>query len=152
MTNGVDPKEDGYSHINIYSKGSTALGRFLSNFSDCHVITEDGYFRTIEGYCYWLSTKHEPLRDFPGWQAKQVGRKLRGLDWNDTPGFQDKILKAILYKIMSHNNMKDLFIKSNLPFYHYYVYNEKVVEVKDGIWIISFIDWLRTEMKEGRLK
>lgn len=142
----IDPKEDGISHINIYSKGATSLGRFLSNFSDCHIETEDGYFRTIEGYWYWLSTKHEPLRDFPGWQCKTVGRKLRGDDWPSFPGFEQKILKAIAIKIQQPWCVQELIKSKRLPFYHYYVVNGKVVMPKDGLWMINFITEFRNEL------
>jgi hypothetical protein len=50
----IDPKKDGIEHINIYSKGRTALGIFLSNFTQCDLETEDGEFSSIEGYWYWL--------------------------------------------------------------------------------------------------
>jgi len=29
----INPEEDGITHINIYSKGKTDLGRMLSNFA-----------------------------------------------------------------------------------------------------------------------
>lgn len=148
----VDPKDDGINHINIYSKGSTAIGRFLSNFADCHIHTEDGYFRTVEGYWYWLSTKHEPLRDFVGWQAKQVGRKQRGDDWNDSPEFQDKISKAIIIKILQDKWAQQELIKTvQLPLYHYYVYNSKVLMAHDGFWMLTLIDWIRQELVKGTL-
>ena len=36
------PKDDGITHINIYSQGKTQLGRFLSNFEPSPIETEDG--------------------------------------------------------------------------------------------------------------
>jgi hypothetical protein len=145
----MDPSTDGINHINVYSAGKTQLGRFLSNFSDCHVQTEDGYFRTIEGYWYWLSTNHEPLRNFPGWQCKKVGRSLGGKDWLDSVEFEGKICRAIAVKVLSDLPMKEALKQSTLPFFHYYVYNHKVIMVKDGLWIIRFIDHLRDELKRG---
>lgn len=142
----IDPKEDGVTHINIYSKGNTALGRFLSNFADCHVKTEDGYFRTIEGYWYWLSTKHEPLRDFVGWQCKQVGKGLQPEDYPEIPNFKEKILKAIAAKILSDQFMLEQLKESTLPLKHYYLYGDKVVEPTEGKWIIEFIEYLRATL------
>lgn len=148
----IDPKEDGISHINIYSHGKTALGRWLSNFADCHIHTEDGYFRTVEGYWYWLSTKHEPLRDFPGWQCKKVGRSLRGLDYPKDKEFEYKISKAIVIKILSDVPMQKLLAQSGTtPLFHYYLYESKVIMPKDGLWMISLIDRLRTELIKGDL-
>lgn len=144
----IHPLEDGVTHINIYSKGRTPLGRFLSNFSDCRIQTEDGYFRTIEGYWYWLSTKHEPLRDFPGWQCKQVGRKLRGEDWPKDPEFNGKIARAIMTKITTNQwCLNELIQSGTLPFFHYYVLDGgKVIMVKDGLWIINLITEFRNEL------
>lgn len=141
------PADDGKTHINIYSKGSTALGRFLSNFADCNVDTEDGPFRTIEGYWYWLSCGDEDLRTTNGWESKKLGREQRAEDWLKSRDFKDKIRKAIYIKIVSDRDMLDQFLKSNLEFTHYYVYGTKVVDVPEAGWIIEFIDWLRTELK-----
>ena len=46
----INPQNDGVDHINIYSKGLTELGRFLSNFEHILITTEDGDFNSIEGY------------------------------------------------------------------------------------------------------
>ena len=58
------PSTDGIDHINIYSKGKTSLGRWLSNFAKSPIETEDGHFDSIEGYWYWywLSSKDDTLR------------------------------------------------------------------------------------------
>jgi predicted NAD-dependent protein-ADP-ribosyltransferase YbiA (DUF1768 family) len=149
----IDINQDGVSHINIYSKGKTAIGRFLSNFSDADVNTEDGYFRTIEGYWYWLSTKDERLRNLPGFECKKLGRELGGKDWLETRQFQKKILKAICVKILSNDLFKqELIATNNLPLFHYYVYNGKIVMPKDGLWMINFIDHLRTDLINGVVK
>ena len=145
-----DPSQDGVTHINVYSKGNTQLGRFLSNFADCHIQTDDGYFRTIEGYWYWLSTKHEPLRDFPGWQCKKVGQSRNGEDYPRDPEFQEKISKAIIIKILGEDWVKQKLIESgDTPIVHYYSYGGKIVEPKDGEWIIELILHVREELKAG---
>lgn len=47
---------DGINHINIYSKGRTALGKYLSMFQMCDVwyTTPHGKFKTLEGYYHFL--------------------------------------------------------------------------------------------------
>ncbi len=143
----IDPKDDGKTHLNIYSKGLTKLGRFLSNFADCDIQTEDGYFRTIEGYWYWLSTRDGRLRNLPGWECKTLGRKLRGDDWLKDPAFEKKIMKAIIVKISTNEWCIDELKKSaGLPFYHYYTYGPKVMMVKDGLWVVSLISEFRDEL------
>ena len=149
----IDPKDDGVYHINVYSKGATEIGRFLSNFADCNVATENGNFRTVEGYWYWLSVENKILREklrlTNGWESKTLGRKLRGKDWVDTPDFQEKILRAITTKVLSRPDMAQLMKESSLPFYHYYLYNDKVIAPNDGLWILTFLEHLRNELKEG---
>jgi hypothetical protein len=73
MTN-PDPKQDSVSHINIYSKAATQLGRMLSNFY--HAAFEYGkygYFESVEGFWYYYFTgqKHEHLRTLYGIAAKK---------------------------------------------------------------------------------
>lgn len=148
----IDPTEDGKSHINIYSKGQTELGRFLSNFSECNVHTDDGFFRTIEGYWYWLSCLDDRLRYLPGYQAKKLGRELKALDWNNDPRFEYKISKAIVTKILASPWCKVALICSGTkPLYHYYTYGKKVIMPKDGLWMVTLIEKVRNELLEGKL-
>jgi hypothetical protein len=148
----IDPKDDGVSHINIYSKAQTEIGRWLSNFSDCNVATEDGNFRTIEGYWYWLSVKDDRLRKTNGFESKKLGRELRAPDWVKDPVFYQKISYAIIVKILSSEWAKAQLIQTGkLPLFHYYVYGHKVNMVKEGLWIVKLIDDLRTELIEGRI-
>jgi hypothetical protein len=142
----IHPNDDGIGHINVYSKAKTELGRYLSNFSDCYVETEDGKFRTIEGYWYWLSCKHEPLRDLPGWQCKEVGRDHRGEDWPKIPGFEQKIMKAIMTKMQHPWCVEELKKTGSKPFFHYYVFMNRAFMVKDGLWIITLITEFRDEL------
>lgn len=153
----IDPKNDGIDHINVYSKATTELGLFLSNFALAPIETIDGSFRSIEGYWYWLGTDHpnrDSLRRMYGFEAKRFGRSLGASDWDDTELFIEKIKKAIKIKILSHERMLPKFIESTLPFKHYYVYGDKstegkykVVEAKQGDWMIDYLEELRHNFK-----
>lgn len=142
----VDPNEDGVSHINVYSNGRTELGRYLSNFSDCDIHTEDGFFRTIEGYWYWLSCKDDRLRHTNGFASKQLGRELRAADWPKTREFEKKIGRAIMLKLTQPKTVEMLMKTGSMPFYHYYVYNGRSVMPKDGLWMINLIQEFRDEL------
>ncbi len=135
----IDPNKDGIDHINIYSKAKTDLGRFLTNFAYAPMSTEDGYFSSVEGYWYWLSCKDDKLRKLYGFQAKQVGRECGGKDWLDTEEFKSKILAAIDQKLKSHTEYMKQLQECSLPLKHYYVYGDKVVEPKDGRWILDHL-------------
>ncbi len=146
MTDGVD-------HLNIYSKGATALGRALSNFADLGVSTVDGEFASIEGYWYWLSVKpgtprRDDLRFSTGWQAKALGRELRGQDWVGVPDFKLRIVNAMVAKLILHPTLREALAKSTLGFTHYYVYGDKRVTPDDGQWIIDTWEHLRRVVKD----
>lgn len=142
----LHPKTDGTTHINVYSKAETELGRFLSNFAYSEIETEDGPFVSIEGYWYWLSCKDDKLRKLYGWQAKQYGRQIKASDWCDSDDFKRKICGAIKNKILS-SDYYDEFKNSTLPFTHYYVYGAKIVEPAEGKWVIEYLEELRAELQ-----
>jgi len=139
---------DGINHINVYSKGKTPLGRFLSNFTKCELNTEDGRFNSIEGYWYWLGCQNrfgsDKLRDLCGFEAKRMGRHLGAADWLPEGIFRQKIKKAIKNKIMWSDYWID-FINSTLPFTHYYEYGDKVIQVPSSKWIIEYLEELRSQ-------
>lgn len=140
----INPEDDGVKHINVYSKGETQLGRLLSNFA--HTVfthPEDGKFASVEAYWYWLSCKDDLLRSTYGFGAKNMGRALGGKDWVDTDEFKRKIKLAIKTKINSNTILKEKFLNNILPLMHYYVYSGKVVEPKEGKWVIEYLEELR---------
>lgn len=136
-----NPEKDGIDHINVYSKGKTELGQFLTNFSYSPINIEDGdgKFISIEGYWYWLSCKDDMLRNLHGWKAKEYGRKVNGLDWSSDYDFQKKILYAIDIKLRTNPVFLKKLVNCKLPLVHYYVYGNKVVEPSDGQWILDHL-------------
>lgn len=140
----IDCKLDGIAHLNVYSKGLTELGRFLSNFADAPFVhPEDGSFRSIEGYWYWLSSKDDHLRKLSGFAAKAYGRSIRASDWRSDDLFKRKIIAAIKAKLETYPDMFALLKSCKLPLKHYYVFNGKIVEPSDGKWIIDAINDFR---------
>lgn len=138
------PLEDGDTHINIYSKGYTMLGRMLSNFAHTPFIhPEDGPFASVEGYWYWLGCKNDSLRTVSGFAAKKLGRQLGASDWQDTEEFKRKIKLAIKAKLDQNPQILKDLKASELPLTHYYFYGTKVVAVPEGDWIIEYINEFR---------
>lgn len=143
----IDPEKDGIDHINIYSKGKTELGKFLTNFAHTPFEhPEDGKFESVEGYWYWLSCKNDDLRHVYGFQAKKLGRELGGKDWVEGTGFQYKIKLAILAKFNANPDAFIDLIDSELPFKHYYVFGGKVIEPKEGQWLLDFFESMRSDI------
>jgi hypothetical protein len=139
--------EDGKTHINIYSKGKTELGRFLSNFAYCQVITPDGLFSSIEGYWYWLSTGHEHLRKLHGYSAKKFGKSLPRQK-TDIVKFWRAIETACWNKIHSQPYQLGLFKQSTLPFAHYYEYSGHRKDAGHD-WLVNMWEVFRTHIKNN---
>ena len=143
------PEQDGYTHINIYSKGKTVLGCFLTNFSFSPIITNDGNFQYIEGYWYWLSTHDERLRTLVGWDAKKRGRALdRHFEFTDIE-FQQKIREACWIKIHSNQAMFNLFKESTIPFTHYYVFHNGFAKTVGFEWQVEMWEQFRVYIRNG---
>lgn len=149
--------KDGIDHINIYSKGETELGRLLSNFAHTPFVCKDGRFASLEGYWYWLSVspnnpRRDELRRLWGFQAKKLGRDLRGRDWNEDEEFRLSICEAIVCKVEQNRLIEDLLKASQLPFEHYYIMDGNVVPVKGADWLINFIANYRMKLQYPEVK
>ena len=141
----MNPNEDGVTHINIYSKGRTTLGRFLSNFAKANILLPaDGQFASIEGYWYWLTRRDNQLRNLYGFRAKQIGKPLPKVC--EESDFQKKVANACWYKLHSNPTMLAEFRDSTLPFEHYYVYNGKSVNAGHR-WLLDMWECYRQYIK-----
>lgn len=150
-----NPDNDGIDHINIYSKGRTALGRKLSNFA--HIIfyhPQHGVFASVEAYWYWLGTgmKHNGLRRLYGASAKSAGIRELPVKMPDDE-FRKHICDAITLKLAQNHDLALALAQSELPFRHYYAYGTPkpaVHESKKHQWQLDHILSLREIVKEGK--
>lgn len=137
---------DGVHHINIYSKGNTEIGRWLSNFAYSPIQTEHGDFDSIEGYWYWLTTLHGKLRILHGFSAKKLGKECKKVkDYSDEE-FKQYICKALDAKLKTRP--KWVAESVNLPLKHYYEYGGKRVEKQEYNWITEHIEKRIKQLKE----
>jgi hypothetical protein len=135
------PATDGIDHINVYSKGKTLLGRQLSNFSECNITIEhEGFFRTLEGYWYWLSTHDDRLRTCLGAEAKKLGRSLRGKESNETPDFVRRFRHALDLKLDGNPQLLKSLREKKLPLDHYYVLFGQPRRPTSGKWILEHME------------
>lgn len=140
-----NPSEDGITHINIYSKGATDLGRWLTNFA--HVpFTHPTYgeFNSIEALWYYASTgfQHEDLRSLSGFRAKEVGKKIPKVEI-DSSEFASIIKAGIRAKLIANPKMLGALIDTTVPLAHYYVYGGKAVHAGYE-WIVLYIEDIRS--------
>lgn len=151
MKQDYNPEKDGVDHINIYSKGKTELGKWLSNFAYSPIlIPQHADFKSIEGYWYWLSTGEESLRELTGHKAKIIGKRSPIKFKMTDKEFNDYIRKALDIKLKSNQEKLKLFTDSTLPFKHYYVYgHEDRIVIDAGYkWIIDHFELRRKQMKD----
>lgn len=142
-----DPREDGITHINIYSKAQTTLGRALSNWTPCTINTSIGQFRSIEGLIFYLGSFDERLRDVVGFEAKQLGEQLdRGIRLPEDV-FR-RIVTEGMYSKIEHltPEFQKQFKFSKLPFTHYYTYGNKVIDIPKWEWQIKVWEKIREEL------
>lgn len=116
-----DPADDGKTHVNMYSKAKTEIGRVLSNFWEIpgegitidiseglDVIEES--FKTVEGYWHFLSFGGQYREDeqvmslakLNGPEARKLGRKLKKRyprKYMSEKEFENEIRFAIGYKL-----------------------------------------------------
>lgn len=144
---------DGVDHINVYSKGKTPLGVYLSNFTEFKFdIPElgDAEFSSVEALWYYLGFEDfwgqpevEALRPLSGFQAKKYGQALR-LKWgyrqDNKEFFQNCILEATAAKIIFNPRMKKLYMDNNLPFVHYYVVRGAIVTSTSNKFQMDYIN------------
>lgn len=147
------PSEDGVSHINLYLKGNTRLGRLASNLADSALIhPQHGRFRTAEGFWYFLTTgkQDDSLRSMSGFEAKRYGRSLKGV-WNTE--FEREFKEGLISKVTLNDELRTLLMESDLPFEHYYYYGApdraKVINLVRHRWQAQFWESMRRQLKQG---
>lgn len=147
---GLTEEIDGIDHINVYSKGKTDLGRWLSNFAEspfehpCH-----GHFQSVEGYWYWLKTgqRHDSLRLLSGCHAKRKGRSYSTIHCDD---FKYYIEIALYSKVIQHPEWHEPIRNSTLPFTHYYVYGNNIKYVEGSEWIMDILEDIRYQLQNKK--
>jgi hypothetical protein len=151
---GFSVDTDGKDHINIHSVGKTELGRLLSHFAHTPFTHPHfGPFYSMEGFWYFARCGFNEkignrLRYLSGFRAKQTGKELP-YQWYAE--FKDDIIAANYQKIIQHENIRELMIKSELPFDHYYTFgpNSRHVTPKGAEWLVQGFEDIRTALKEG---
>ena len=158
---------DGITHINIYSKSKTILGRSLSHFSEFGFCVDNNQFRTLEGYFYYnLLSIHFNEKNIIPSAFKQFLLNSKGSDVKKTmkiffkenskeidfkklktikqsQEFKSKILKGLEERLKQNKELEDLLFKNDLDFEHYYVFEKEnktiiVDKKKEFEYIIDF--------------
>lgn len=173
INNYYSSKTDGIDHINVYSDAKTYIGTILSNFyynPNKLIKTEDGEFKSIETYWYWLGIKDNnetqqfknKLKNLYGYQAKKYGREIQSMNGGiyknilKTEIFERKINYAIRNKCLDNIDLfNDNFIKflteNDIKFIHYYNMFNKAYDRPQqdlgGFWLDTINDFVN-QLKE----
>jgi hypothetical protein len=163
------PSADGVTHINIYTKGATKLGRLLTNLADTPVTIDfegtEFHFKSLEGFWYfyvmWKHTKeeYEEFCNYTGFEAKKIGKQyVEELDIDtititSRKAFKKRFSEAIKSKL--RQNRKEIFpllAASELPFAHYYYFgdikNPKVQALPHHDWQLEVFEEARASLKK----
>lgn len=149
--------KDGKHMINVYSRSSSLLGQWLSNWTkEPFDMPKFGRFDSIEGFWFWykyyqqndgvMSVAIDGLRRMSGYTAKEFGSKHVPSEIPDFDDFQEKIYKALDLKLKTNKAMMKLFADSTLPLVHYYEY-DGIRKMGSHPWVINHLDHRRQQLK-----
>ena len=154
----ITPDTDGITHINIYSKGKTGLGKGLSHFAYTPFTHPYfGTFKCMEGLWFYLRNGQHLLspekqdgnyRTLSGFDVKKYGRDF---ERHIYPDFQEDILAANYQKIIQSSQLQCWITESTLPFTHYYAFNGYVVHPKESEWLCIGFDDIRTALQKDQV-
>lgn len=132
----LTPLSDGVTHINVYSKGKTELGRLLTNPSPLSFTHPYfGRFETVEGFHFFLKTgmQNYDYAKLSGFDARKYGKEDHR-NYVNNPDFDRMMRIAWICKITQNSNLCRLVMDNDLPLTHYYFYgredNCKIIPVK----------------------
>lgn len=133
-----EANQDGVTHVNIYSRGKTRVGRLASNFAKTpfnHPV--HGYFASVEAAWYWWTAqgpRRDEIRAQCGWRAKRLGRDLGAEDWPTDPAHRQFIEECLQAKSRAHPEIVEGLREMNLPITHYYVFYGRVKPAWEEDW------------------
>lgn len=151
-TDSLFVKQDGHTHINVYSRGNTDLGRMLAHFTfSPFVHPYYGPFNSMEGFWYYIKARkpEDALRTLHGWEAKELGKQLEHMR---RPNFKELIVEANFHKVTQNPRLLAMMKNSVLPFDHYYLYGpgKILIRPKGFEWLVEGFESIRTMVKLGQ--
>jgi len=141
----ISADNDGIDHINVYSKGSTNIGRLLSNFAYTPFLINGHRFASVEAYWYYYTTgqKYDHLKSLYGFKAKLEGKKYERVRLIS----RRRLFNVYLHKIAHNKDLYDQLMSTEVPFTHYYNYKDYIVQklVWTGVMWNDIKSYLNTE-------
>ncbi len=143
---------DGYDHINIWNRGNTQLGKFLSHGTKTPFIHKHfGKFCSMEAFWKYIQSEErdDRIRVMSGITLRSFSRQLNMLRINN---FKAIILDSEWQKIQQYPEYIELMKESKLPFDLYYFNKKSNVRIRPTYfsWLIPGINEIRDALHEDR--
>lgn len=123
----LTPLQDGITHCNVYSKGKTELGRWLTNPSPLGFVHPNfGHFNTAEGLHFFLKTGmiDYDYANLSGFEARKKG-KADHKNYQHNPQFDHLMRVGWICKITQNSELYYRVMDNKLPLVHYYYYGRE---------------------------
>lgn len=133
-----DAAEDGKTHVNVFTRGQTKMGRAMSNFQECNIEHPFfGRFRSLEGLWYYLKTGRntELFRILNGYDARKQGKPRETVKY---PLFTKMFKLGMVEKLAKNKELQEELVKNELPLVHYYVYQGAIQVPPRHEWQLEF--------------
>jgi len=117
----IVPEKDNITHINIYKYSASELGKLLAPVTHMPFVHPTlGSFQNLQGFWEWIRSKDRPdaLRFASGSRAIGIGRSLVKIRVDD---FEAIFLEASFCRIDQNQKLRELFLRSTLPFDMYFL-------------------------------
>lgn len=144
-----DPREEGITHINIYSKSNSTLGRVLSNWTPAAIDISIGKFNSVEGLIFYLGSFDNRLRGMVGYDAKTFGEKVDRNIRLPKDVFRALVIEGMESKIKNVKKVNlqlfNQFVGLEMPLTHYYHYDTIVVQIPKWEWQV--VEWEKLKVR-----
>lgn len=152
--------EDGFTHINVFSKSKSKLGRALSNFAHTPITLGENYFESVESWWYWSKMNNinnsslfphftpEQIIDVKTKIGKEAKIYFRELFKGDSSTFnptKEQLKEAYLQKLAEHREIEIMLFANKLPLAHYYMMFDKKVNADSTAWTAQLWDEIKSE-------
>ena len=144
-------KDDGITHINVYSKGKTELGRLLSNFAHTPFKYNNEIFQSVESYWYYSKTGNLDFKDLIGYKAKECYRNKYPKNYKGSNPSKEQLKEIYKLKLQHHPNIKKLLLQNNLPLAHYYIMDGKQIDANEFLWTVKLWEEIKDELLKDKL-
>ena len=152
MNNPNTFKVDGQDHINIWEKGQTKLGQFLSHGSHSpfhHPVL--GMFNNVESFWHYIRSQErdDRIRTMNNIGAKKFSTQLHTVK---VPNFYAIIMDTNYIKLKEYPEMLTLFKENELPLEMYFIYKDKGVRIRPSfaVWVLEGFKEIKKALNEDR--